>query len=328
MAGIFVAGFFAAGLLVKQRVLVLGTGHVVAARVLQALAASDWATPVSFSGPPASLSEAHVADVHSVFNGTLGRPDAIHAQAQSLYGVLERIDGGVRAVHLSSMTVYGTRSGEVVETAALRSDLGAYGAAQVAAESLAARYPRSVILRPGCEYGPACPQWSERIAQLLCAHRLGDLGAAGDGVCNLLFVDDLVEAILKSLTVPGIDGARFNLAMRSPPTWNEYLIRFARALGAVPVSRIGARRLKIEARLAAPPLKLLEMMQRRLGFARAISPAITPSLLNLCRQNITLSSGRAEAALGLAWTPLHEGLQRAAAGFRAKLVLGAPAPRP
>jgi nucleoside-diphosphate-sugar epimerase len=128
-----------------------------------------------------------------------------------------------------------------------------------------------------------------------------------------VFVDDLVEAILKSLNAPGIDGACFNLAMRSPPTWNEYFIRFARALGAVPVSRIGARRLKIETRLAAPPLKLLEMMQRRLGRTNAIPPAITPSLLNLCGQDITLCSGKAEQALQLAWTPLHEGLRRAAA---------------
>jgi len=305
-----------AGFLVKQRVLVLGSEQFVAARVMQALSASDWAAPVPFSGPPSSLSEAHLAGIHSVFNGTLGRPDAIRTQAQSLYGALERIGGAIRAVHLSSMTVYGTSSGEVVETSPLRSDLGDYGAAQVTAESLAVRYPRSVILRPGCEYGPGCPQWSERIARLLCAHRLGDLGAAGDGVCNLLFVDDLVAAILKSLSAPGIDGACFNLAMRSPPTWNEYFVRFARALGAVPVSRIGARRLKIEARVAAPPLKLLEMMQRRLGRASSIAPAITPSLLNLCSQNITLSSLRAEVVLELAWTPLHEGLQRTAAAFR------------
>ena len=316
MAGFFTGGVFLAASPVKRRILVLGSEHFVAARVLQALAAGDWATPVPFSGPPASLSEAHLAGFDSVFNGSLGRPDAILEPAQALYGALEHISSGPRVVHLSSMTVYGTRTGAVVENAALRSDLGAYGAAQVTAESLAMHYPRSVILRPGCEYGPDCPQWSERIARLVCSHRLGDLGAAGDGVCNLLFVDDLVEAILKSLRAPGIDGACFNLAMRSPPTWNEYFIRFARALGAVPVSRIGARRLKIEARLAAPPLKLLEMMQRRLGSASVIPPAITPSLLNLCSQNITLLSGKAEEALDLAWTPLHEGLQRAAAAFK------------
>ena len=305
-----------AAILVKHRVLVLGSEHFVAARVVQALSASDWATPVPFTGPPATLSEAHLKGIHSVFNGTLGRPDAILRHAQALYGALERSGGGARAVHLSSMTVYGTRSGEVVETTALRSDLGAYGAAQVAAESLAVRYPRSVILRPGCEYGPDCPQWSERIAQLLCSHRLGDLGAAGDGVCNLLYVDDMVEAILKSLNAPDIDSACFNLAMRSPPTWNEYLTRFARALGAVPVSRIGARRLKFEARLVAPPLKILEMIERRLGRTRAVPPAITPSLLNLCSQNITLVSRKAEKGLELTWTPFYEGVRRAAAAFK------------
>lgn len=302
----------------RQRVLVLGSGHFVGARVVKALSASDWAAPVPFDGPPGSLSEPHLAGIHAVFNGALGRPDAILGAAQALYGTLERTGGAIRAVHLSSMTVYGTRSGTVLETDDVRSDLGAYGAAHIAAESLALRHPHSVILRPGCEYGPGCPQWSERIAQLLYSHRLGDLGAAGDGICNLLFVDDLVEAILKSLSTPGIEGACFNLVMRSPPTWNEYFIRFARALRAVPVSRIGARRLQIEAGLAAPPLKLLELVHRRMGFARAISPAITPSLLNLCRQHITLLSGKAEAALGLSWTPLHEGLQRAAASFKGR----------
>ncbi len=32
-------------------------------------------------------------------------------------------------------------------------------------------------------------------------------------------------------------GQAFNLAMSGPPTWNEYLVRFARALHAVPVAR-------------------------------------------------------------------------------------------
>src|SRR5260221_1917433 len=308
MAGFFTGRVSLAGLLVKRRVLVLGSEHFVGARVLLALAAADWATPVPFSGPPASLSEAHLAGFDSVINGSVGRPDEILEPAQALYGALEHIGSGPRVVHLSSMTVYGTSTGAVAENAALRSDLGAYGAAQVTAESLAMHYPRSVILRPGCEYGPDCPQWSERIARLLYSHRLGELGAAGDGGCNLLFVDDLVAAVLKSLSAPGIDGACFNLAMPSPPTWNEYFTRFARALGAVPVSRIGARRLKIEARLAAPPLKLLEMMQQRLGSAGAIPPAITPSLLSLCSQNITLSSRKAEEALDLAWMPFPGGL--------------------
>jgi nucleoside-diphosphate-sugar epimerase len=160
-------------------------------------------------------------------------------------------------------------------------------------------------------------QWSDRIARLLLAHRLGDLGALGDGVCNLLFIDDLVSAVLESLQRSGIDGCRFNLGMHAPPTWNEYLVRFGRALGAVPVARLGARRMRVETRLLAAPLKILEMLdcRWRRGPSRT-PPAVTPSLLHACGQDLTLDTRRAEEQLGLSWMPLAEGLARAAAAYR------------
>jgi nucleoside-diphosphate-sugar epimerase len=298
----------------KQRILMLGIEHFAAARVQAALAASDWAIPVTL---PASepVSPQHLGDVQAVFNGTMGSPHAILGNAQALHRALERAGKEVRVVHLSSMTVYGSQLGEVAENAGLGSDVDAYGAAQVAAESILGRHARSIVLRPGCEYGPRCGPWSERIARLLQSHRLGDLGAEGDGVCNLLFVDDLVEAIVRSLRLPGVEGQCFNLAMAAAPTWNEYFSLFARALGAVPVSRIGAARLQAESRLLAPPLKVLEMIGQRLPWGYRPPPAITPSLLRVCRQNITVSSRRAEQALSLAWTPLAAGLSQAAAAY-------------
>jgi nucleoside-diphosphate-sugar epimerase len=307
-----------AGLLMKQRILVLGAPHFAAAKVQAALARSDWAVPVPFANSPDTLSETTLADIQGVFNGSMGSPVGILATAQALYGALQRAHASIRVVHLSSMTVYGSFEGQALESTELRADLGAYGAAQIEAEALATRYAHSVILRPGCEYGPQCPQWSERIARLLVAHRLGDLGAAGDGVCNLLFVDDLVAAVLASLRTAGIDGERFNLAMRSPPTWNEYFMRFGRALGAVPIARIGGRRLKVESKLLAPPLKIMELIEQRLR-ARppAVPPPLTPSLLHLCAQSVTLDVTKAEQALGLAWTPLGEGLRQAAMAYRA-----------
>lgn len=301
----------------KQRILVLGSEHPIAAKVLAALAASDWATPVPFLGTPGTLSAETLADVDAVFNGTAGRPAAIIANAQALYGALGAAGAALRVVHLSSMTVYGSLRGEARESTVLRSDIGAYGAAQVVGESLASKCPRSVILRPGCEYGPDCPEWSIRIARLLCAHRLGDLGTAGDGVCNLLFVDDLVSAVVASLRLPDIDGHAFNLAMRAPPTWNEYFVRFARLLGAVPVSRIKRRRLKIEATLLAPPLKALELVERRIqARSHRVPPPITSSLLNLCRQDVTLNVDKAEQVMSMTWMPLQDGLREAAAAYR------------
>jgi nucleoside-diphosphate-sugar epimerase len=300
----------------KQRILILGAENFVGTRVKTALAASDWATPVAFSGSPKLLSPETLSDIHAVFNGTMGSPGAITANARALYGALERTDSGIRVVHLSSMTVYGSFTGDALESTPRRSDLGDYGAAQVTAEATASRYPKTVILRPGCEYGPHSPQWSTRIARLLVSRRLGDLGADGDGTCNLLFVDDLVAAVMKAFRAPQIDGNAFNLAMRSPPTWNDYFALFGRALGAVPIARIGRRRLKIESKLLAPPLKILELLGRRLNAPAMAPPAITSSLLNLCGQNIALNVDKVERALDLKWTPLREGLRQTAAAYK------------
>jgi 2-alkyl-3-oxoalkanoate reductase len=307
----------------KQRILILGIGNFVGARVAEALEASDWAAPVAQRAPTA-FAEADLDGFDAVFNGTMGSPAAILTGARSLFATLTRSGARVRVVHLSSMSVYGAFQGEADEATPLRPDLGAYGAAQIEAESLASQYPHTVTLRPGCEYGPACPQWSERIARLLLEHRLGDLGVAGDGYCNLLYVDDLVAAVLASLRLPAIEGLKFNLAMRSPPTWNEYLVRFGKALGAIPISRLGGRRLKLETKLLAPFLKIMEITASRSGLRRAlIPPPIPPSLLRLCSQQITLNVAQAERCLQIDWMPLDEGLRRAAAAFRATTGLDA-----
>jgi nucleoside-diphosphate-sugar epimerase len=300
----------------KQRILVLGSGHFAADQVHAALAASDWATPVTLPHPATRISTADLEGVDALFNGTTGRPAAVLATARALHQALSPAVSR-RLVHLSSMTVYGSATGRVGEAAKLLTDIGAYGAAQVQAEGLVAGYPSHVILRPGCEYGPTCPDWSLRIARLLGAHRLGDLGAAGDGVCNLLYVEDLVAAVLAALHTPGIDGSAFNLAMRSPPSWNEYFSAYARALGAVPVARIGRRRLKIETKLLAPLLKALQRVEQRLpGGTQRTPPALTSSLVNLCGQAIELDVTHAEQTLGMQWTTLADGLRQTVAPRR------------
>jgi nucleoside-diphosphate-sugar epimerase len=134
----------------------------------------------------------------------------------------------------------------------------------------------------------------------------------------LLYIDDLAAAVLASLRLPDLGGQAFNLAMPSPPTWNEYFIRFGVTLGAVPIRRISARRLKLEGKFLAPPLKVAELVARRFKIPTGfLAPAVTPSLLRVCRQEITLAVAKAESALSLSWTPLDEGLKRAAGEFRA-----------
>jgi 2-alkyl-3-oxoalkanoate reductase len=293
----------------QQRVLVLGADNFIGRRVVVQLGSTDWAKPIA---GVAAAGEAALDGVDAVINCFTGKASEISEGARTLFGAAARSAGKPRVVHLSSMSVYGDVSGLVDETAPLRTELGAYAEAKVAAEGFAAGYANSVILRPGCEYGPECPQWSVRIADWLTARRLGDLGAAGDGYCNLLHVDDLVAAILSCLKLPPLAAAVFNLSAPNPPTWNEYLIRYGRALKAVPIRKISQRRLKIETRLLAPPLKVLEIALGAAGLGAHVPPALPPSLLRLMRQEIKLDVTRAEQVLGLRWTPLQAGLEKTA----------------
>jgi len=306
----------------RQRVLVLGADNFVGRPLAAVLAVSNWAELVERSdvrADDASALSAAIDGVDAVANCIIGTPAYIHANARALFGAAERAAKPPRIVHFSSMTVYGNVSGDIDEQSSLRSELGPYAAAKVEAEQIAARFPRAVLLRPGCEYGPHCPQWSERVARWLLARRLGDLGAGGDGYCNLLHIDDLVTAFIAALRSDGIEGQAFNLAMPSPPTWNEYFTLYARALRAVPVRRVSRRRLQCETKLLAPPLKVAEILARAAGLRRwQPPPAIPPSLGRLCTQEIRLVSRKAETLLGLQWTPLDQGLRDTAAWFLAQ----------
>jgi 2-alkyl-3-oxoalkanoate reductase len=312
------------------RVLVLGADGFIGSHLVDSLVASDWATPIAcsrraraaggagaiarlqFDATDESALYQALQNADAVVNCVAGSAQTIEKGSRALLAAADRQPRPPRLVHLSSMAVYGTATGVVTESAPLRAE-DPYGRAKAAAEADCGRYSQAVLLRPGIVYGPRGRQWTERVARWLFAHRLGDLGAAGDGYCNLVYVGDVVAAVAQCLRLPGVAGRAFNLAMPQPPTWNEYFIDFARALGAVPVARISRRWLKIETRLLAPPLKVGEIVCRKAGLtALRLPEAMPPSLLRLWQQDILLDVTCAGQLLQLRWTPLDDGLREAA----------------
>jgi 2-alkyl-3-oxoalkanoate reductase len=322
----------------KQRVLVLGASGFIGKQVVGALAAGDWATPVSArkravppvseGQPPSFQLDATDATqlrralegVTGVVNCVAGDSDTIVNSARALFSVAADLPQRPRIVHLSSIAVYGDKVGDVDEASLPSAGLSAYGAAKLEAERLAHDSPSAVALRLGIVYGPDSAQWSGRISQLLHAHRLGDLGSAGDGYCNLIYIADAVDAIIRALRTPDVAGKTFNLGLPDCPTWNEYFGRFAAALGAVPVARISKRRLRIESKIIAPPLKIAEIIVGKFApsLARQLPQAIPPSLVRLFGQEIRMKVDCAEQALGIRWTPLEEGLLRTANWYQAR----------
>jgi 2-alkyl-3-oxoalkanoate reductase len=317
----------------RQRVLVLGANGFIGRRLVAELRVTGWAEPIAgvrrrapaphtdvefrivdaTSGPAVAKA---LVGVDAVVNCVAGDEISISEGARALFAAAARAASTPRVVHLSSMSVYGDATGLIDEAAPLRGNLGWYSAAKVAAEKAATAYSRTVILRPGCVYGPASPEWSARIGRLLTAGRLGDLGAAGNGHCNLVYIDDVVTAIIRCLSLVETAARTFNifnLCGPDPPTWNEFLIRYGRALGAAPLRRISARSLQIETALLGPALKLLELAcaAATLGHAK-LPPRLPRSVLRLMRQEIRLDVRRATDTLGLAWKNLDAGLEETA----------------
>ena len=185
--------------------------------------------------------------------------------------------------------------------------ISSYGQAKIECERIVQRYINdggdAVILRPTCVFGPGSTQWTTRLIRLLRAGRIGDLGSAGDGFCNLAFIDDVIAAILAAVDAPDISGRTFNVSSTCDLTWNEFLVTFGKALGATPVRRISSRRLRIETKLLTPVCRVLAMTSWS-----ALSEAITPSLAALWRQDIRIDCSAARAALGLPSTTSDQGI--------------------
>ena len=222
-----------------------------------------------------------------------------------------------RVVLISSMSVYGPAEGSVQEDAPLHgAALGSYGRAKVACERLAADYAARgcpvVTLRPGIVYGPGGEQWVGRLGRLLRAGRLGDLGAMGDGICNLVLRDDVGTAAVAALGAAGAVGCAFNLADGGTGTWNDYLVTLGCLAGLRRIRRISARRLALETRVLAPPLHAL---RRALPAAArtAVPDCVSPALLRLFGQRLRLCPDSSRAVLGFEPTPRSRGIALSAA---------------
>jgi 2-alkyl-3-oxoalkanoate reductase len=317
---------------VKQRVLVIGASGFIGERVTAALTACDWAQPIAASRhierhefdssverltldatDPVAVGRA-LQDTSYVVNCVAGKADVIVASGNALFSAVQQCKQSPRIVNLSSMAVYGTESRAVDETSNLPSILDPYATAKVTVENFASDYKNTVTLRPGIVYGPKSEWWSGHIARLLIAGRLGNLGENGEGICNLVYVDDVATAIVSVLRNERLAGNTINLGCLSPDTWNDYFQRYTRALGAIPVT-ISAAQLSYELHIVGPVIKLVEIVAKRVPGLRP-APPIRPWLTTLCRQKLLMNCGKAQHLIPIKWTSLTDGLNHSARWYQ------------
>lgn len=326
----------------RSRIVVLGAAGFLGQRVMEAARRAGHAVtgvtrPASGSRPGLVLADAadatallRVADgADGVINAVSGSPRDIVRIADHL-NALQRRDAIGRIVQVSSLSVYGQERGVMHEGIRPLPALGhRYAHAKCRAERLIGgeepTASRSLIVRPGCLYGPGAPVWVDRLARLLRAQRLGWLGRRGEGACHLIHVDDLARMIVGSLERQ-VSGT-YNVLPADMITWNDYLFRLATLIGALPLREIGGPALAAESWIAGPA---------RLAAARVTGQpqdCVTPSMRRLFGARARIVSIRAPLADPRSFRSFRDGSAEAADAFlrgvaaRGRL-RGVPAPRP
>jgi nucleoside-diphosphate-sugar epimerase len=144
--------------------------------------------------------------------------------------------GVPRLVHVSSLAVYGAISdGELTELSPWRKTASRYAQLKRAAERLVLNLYREkglpvVVLQPTLVYGPFSSQWTIGPSLQLKTGRV-PLVDGGGGLCNAVYVDDVVDALLLAARQPQVLGETFLISGDQPVTWRRFYGAYEAALG-------------------------------------------------------------------------------------------------
>jgi nucleoside-diphosphate-sugar epimerase len=185
-------------------------------------------------------------------------------------------EGAQRMVHVSTVAVYGpTLDGDLTESSPWQPSDHSYIRAKRAAERLVLGLHRQkglpvVVLQPTTVYGPFCKPWTLRPINDLKTG-LVPLVNGGEGYCNAVYIDDVVDAMILAATQSDILGETFLISGEKPITWKTFYSAFEAALGIRATVDISEEE--------------IEEMQRK----QAHSTSATSQLLNLARDPRTVS---------------------------------------
>lgn len=216
-----------------------------------------------------------------------------------------------RVVHVSTMAVHGRALPAVLtEETPLCFSGDAYGVSKAEGEQVAFARGRELgvevsALRPTLVYGPRAPLWVLSYFERVKNEQVA-LIDGGEGLANLVYVDDLVDAMWLAATMPAAAGEAFLISGAAPVPWHEYLGHFAAMCGKpLPPSlprwqaQIEMQWLRVYGTLAQRPRRLQGMD------------------LDLMTQRTAVSIDKARRVLGFApQTSLDEGMRRCAEWLR------------
>jgi len=240
-----------------MKILVTGAGGCIGGRVVETLhltGGADYRAMFRNAGRasrvarlPAEMVLADMVDRDAVGAAVAGCDVVVHCAHDLVHpernvpGMQNLIDAAVdhgvrRFVYVSSAMVQEPFSAERVDesTAAGNRSLDGLDETRRAAEercfeAAAGRIP-AVAVRPAIVYGPYSPHWTMGLAEHLRYRRIVVAGD-GAGACNAIYVDDVVDAVLRAATVPDVEPGAYLVTGPAPLTWAEFFSAFEAALG-------------------------------------------------------------------------------------------------
>jgi nucleoside-diphosphate-sugar epimerase len=166
--------------------------------------------------------------------------DAVTKAGTRLLIERAKLAGVAKLIFTSSVAVYGEATGLIGEDTPAVGPVSIYGQSKRSAEALCEELATDdfpiVGIRPTLVYGPFSQQWSQPFIARFASGRWAALGARGEGLCNLVYVGDLVRMIRHMIETDTGRFALFNGNGPEVPTWNSYLERFNAALGFPPLA--------------------------------------------------------------------------------------------
>lgn len=215
----------------------------------------------------------------------------------------ERV-GADRVVHLASVAVWGYDfAHDLPEDAPPRTVGNPYIDTKAASERLALSRGATVV-RPGDVYGPRSNPWVLRPLRALQSGMFV-LPGKGDGIITPVYVDDLVDCVVRALTHPDAAGRAFTCWDGVPVTARDFFAHHGRWTGR-------------KIRTAPRPLVVAAAALGELTGRADVHPA---SLQFICRKAV-YPNARAREVLG--WEPkvsLDEGMRRVEEWLRTEALI-------
>lgn len=181
----------------------------------------------------------------SAFTGCDYVIDAIGGDANVLLGSIEPIYKAAqnarvkRLIYISSASVHGQApaAGTDESSPLSTNQVQPYNNLRVVAEEKLQQLRKGgttelVILRPGIVYGPRSKRWTANIADdLLSGNAL--LLNEGRGICNSVYIDNLVQAAILSMVAPtkSCDSKAYIISDKEEVSWRNMYMSIAKALG-------------------------------------------------------------------------------------------------